>query len=498
VANRFCVPPTEGVNYNDLTPRFGATWDIRGNGKTAVKWNMGKYNNAATIGGIYANANPARRTVNLLRRNWDDANGNRRVDCDLMNFTPNGECGTFAPLAGFFTVSNDTVRFGRDPLGLDAAGIPIGLQTTQCGRREQGIPAAVQAYCRQYGESLLEGSGRRRGEWQFGLGVQHELLPRFSVEAVYHRRAYSNITVSDQLGIGCDRFNGALAMRACQDGNLRYSNPSYDFYTVIAPSDPRLPNGGGYRILGLNTEKTSLPAGAPTVQTFMDELRYSWNGVDTNFNWRGPQGLRLQGGTSTGRTQRDTCYAALDAPNVRGREGAEYRAGCRTQTPFQTSVKGSASYTVPRVDVLVATVFQSQPGVEQNANLTYSKDRIIWNPESAGRATEPCSVAANGVGCLGATRNTTTVVVPLLLNNEFYGERVTFFDLKVAKNIRFSGKRLSVGVDIYNFLNSNAVTSYQGTFTPDNPATPADENTWLQPTGLILPRYVRLQVQMSF
>lgn len=491
VATAFCVPATDGVSYNDITPRWGVNWDVRGDGKTSLKWNMGRYNNAAGISGIYANANPSRRTVNTLRRNWNDANGNRRVDCDLMNFAPNGECAAFVTF-------NDTVRFGRDPLGLDAAGTPIGLATTQCGRSEKGIPPAVQAYCAQFGESLLEGSGRRRGEWQLGLALQQELLPRLSAEITYNRRNYRNITVSDQLGIGCDRYNGSLDVRACQDGNLRYTNPSYDFYTVIAPADPRLPNGGGYRILGLNTDKTTIPVGVPTVQTFMEELQYSFNGVDTNFNWRGLKGIQLNGGTSTSRVQRDTCFSALDAPNVRGREGAEYLAGCRTTTPFQTNVKGAATYTVPWADVLVGVVFQSLPGVEQTATFTYSKEQLVWNAASTSRAAEPCSVAANGVGCLGATRNTTTVAVPLLLNNEFYGERVTLFDLKLAKNIRFSGKRVAIGVDIYNFLNSDAVTGYNATFTPDNPATTANENTWLQPTGLVSPRFVRLQVQVTF
>ena len=92
----------------------------------------------------------------------------------------------------------------------------------------------------------------------------------------------------------------------------------------------------------------------------------------------------------------------------------------------------------------------------------------------------------------------TTVTVPLLLNNEMWGERVTTMDLKLAKNIRFANRRLEVGVDVYNFLNSDAITSYQTTYTPDNPATPANENTWLQPTGLVSPRFVRVQVQFSF
>ena len=205
VPNPYCTSPSDGVNYNDVTPRWGAVWDVRGNGKTAVKWNMGKYLNAATISGIYQDLNPARRTVNGLTRNWGDANGNRVVDCDLMNFSPNGECTTFSFIAG------DFARFGKDPLSLDAAGNAVGLNTIACGRTEKGINPALQAYCNQYGDSLLEGWGRRRSEWQFGLGIQHELLPRLSAELTYNRRSYFNILVSDQLGIGCDRFNGAGA-----------------------------------------------------------------------------------------------------------------------------------------------------------------------------------------------------------------------------------------------------------------------------------------------
>jgi hypothetical protein len=498
----YCTSEADGVNFRDLTPRYGVTWDIFGTGKTAVRFNGGKFLNAAGITGIYSGANPARRGIQSLRRTWNDVDGDRIVDCDLMNFANNGECLGFvnAPNAGVNNTprTDDTLRYGKDPATLDASGTPVGLAISQCGRTEQGIPAAVQAYCAKYGESLVDGWGRRRSEWQFGLGIQHEILPRLSGEFTYNRRDYMNITLSDTLNIGCDRFNGAQDVSACQAAMMKYTNPSYDFYSVVAPTDPRLPNGGGYRVLGLNSEKTTLPTGQPIAQMFLNEYNYAWNGFDTNFAWRGPKGLRVQGGTGTGRTERNTCSAMFDAPDVRGREGAEFRAGCITQTPWQTTIKGSATYTVPWVDVLVSTVFQSLPGVEQTASMTYSKEQLVWNAESAGRATEPCAVAASGVGCLGAARNTTTQAVQLLLNNEYYGERVTLFDLKLAKIIRFQGKRLNVGVDIYNFMNSDAVTSYQATFTPDNPATPANENAWLNPTGLVAPRFVRVQVQFSF
>ena len=107
-------------------------------------------------------------------------------------------------------------------------------------------------------------------------------------------------------------------------------------------------------------------------------------------------------------------------------------------------------------------------------------------------------------------RNTQTISIPLLLANEMMGERTTIFDLKLAKNIRFPNKRATVGVDIYNVFNSDAINSYNGTisgsfvngvWTPavDNPATAANEgNQWLNPTGLVSPRFARLSVQFNF
>ena len=52
---------------------MGCRWDIFGTGRTSLKWNMGRFLTAAGITGVYSGRNPARRTVNLLRRNWIDA-----------------------------------------------------------------------------------------------------------------------------------------------------------------------------------------------------------------------------------------------------------------------------------------------------------------------------------------------------------------------------------------------------------------------------------------
>jgi hypothetical protein len=504
---RYCTPQSDGVRYNDLTPRIGLAYDLLGNGRTSVKFNVGKYLDAASIDGLYAAANPARRTVNTFSRNWTDANANRIVDCDPLNPNANGECT--GPISA---------QYGRDPLSLDASGIPVGLATTQCGRSEQGIPAAVVQYCDAYGQSLLDGWGRRQSNWQYGLGVQHEILPRLSAEVTWNRRTYQNLQVTDQLGVGCDRFATALGgstdFATCTQNFLNFSNPTYDFYSVVAPTDPDLPNGGGYRVVGLNAWNR-IAAGAvqsnnPRAVTYMDSLNYSFNGFDTNFVWRATGGLRINGGTTTGRAKRDTCSSETDGPNVRGRLSSndvsniagdsDYIPDCRAFDPWQTRVNGTASYTIPWVDVLVSTVFQSFPGVRRSANLTVSKDSVIWDPASASRATAPCQTPTNGVGCVGTNNDSTTTTVNLLNRNELFGERTTTFDMKLAKNFRFSGKKATVGVDIYNLFNSDAIQQYQNTFTPDNPATPdVDESAaWGTPQSIVAPRFMRISLQLQF
>jgi len=126
--------------------------------------------------------------------------------------------------------------------------------------------------------------------------------------------------------------------------------------------------------------------------------------------------------------------------------------------------------------------------------MNVDKSQVVWNDPS--RATKPCAVASNGVGCfidlsaLGSTA--TTQPVQLLLNQEMFGMRVTEWDMKLAKNIRFAGKRLMIGVDCYNLFNSDAITGYQSVYTP------GPNNAWLNPTTLMAPRFVRGQIQFDF
>ena len=195
-ASPISFPRTPGVDsFHDITPRFGAAYDVFGNGKTALKFNLGHYLDSATNDSEYTSNSPAARIVRTGTRNWDDRTfpvgdprrDNKVIDCDIMNVAANGEC----PAA-----TGDTLNFGQ------ASG-----------------------NITQVNQETLRGWGVRQNDWQWGLTLQHEVIPRLSAEVSYNRRWFNGLKVTD---------------------NTLRGPADYEQFTITAPSDPRLPGGGGY------------------------------------------------------------------------------------------------------------------------------------------------------------------------------------------------------------------------------------------------------------
>ena len=212
-SNFWCSEPAKGVRYNDLTPRWGVAWDVFGNGKTSVKWNMGKYLQAAGLGGLYIDNNAARRSTNSLTRGWDDQNGNRLVECDFFNpaphTSPQGDfCGSLLDTTG--APSQNFQTYGRPPTAAQ-----LFNPNSTCGRTENSSQLHAD-YCEEAGQNLMSGWDKRRNQWQFGLGIQHELLPRLSAEVTYNRTKYGNLTDSDTVNSGCDYYGPKAAVQDYQ------------------------------------------------------------------------------------------------------------------------------------------------------------------------------------------------------------------------------------------------------------------------------------------
>ena len=492
---------TEGVSYKDITPRWSVAWDVFGNGKTAIKYNQGKYLQPANVGGIYNAINPVRRLGNFsgfgapasLGRTWTD-NGDRVVDCDLRAQAANGECGAFV---------GSVAQFGTDPRTNGQ-----GFTNTQCGRDESDFAGAVNpavlAYCNGTGngapdgpQNVVTGWNKREYDWQFGLGIQHEVLPRVSVEVTYNRRWYGNFQLNDNISLGCNLD------QACLQNNLGFVNPTYDYYSVTVPVDPNLPGGGGDTIVGLTNLDPAFN-GLPnlTATTISGNQSRYWHGVDTNVNYRMRGGFRLQGGTSTGRQVTDDCENRVDDPSrSAGFFPAVLQQGCHLVQPFQTNVRGSASYVVPKVDVLLSTIFQYRPGVQRSANYTITcpggicpADVFQWDPQSVTATGAP---AGQTVPRTTLVNNANTLTVNLLPEGSLFGEGYTTFDIKVAKVLRFGRTRTNVGLDIYNAFNSDAATAYANTYPQQNIAG-AGLMPWGTVTQIVSPRFARFSVQFDF
>ena len=112
-------------------------------------------------------------------------------------------------------------------------------------------------------------------------------------------------------------------------------------------------------------------------------------------------------------------------------------------------------------------------------------------------ASASCAVVQGLLGRLppGALPNGNTLV-PLLDNTlKIYQDtRRNQLDMRFAKVIRFSGRRLDVGMDLQNILNANYGTVYESQYDYTAP----NGGTWLNPTTILGPRFARLNVTFNF
>jgi hypothetical protein len=430
--------------YNDITPRAGLALDIFGTGRTALKVNVGKYVEAATADVIYSSNNPAARIVTRVGsgpgsppRGWDDANRNYVVDCNLLN-----------------PALQDTRAAGGD---LCAA---LGGNNLNFGN--------VNPNTTTINPDILGGWGVRPYDWQFGASVQHELLPRLSIEAGYNRRWWGNFFVTD---------------------NVLTTAADYDVYSLAVPEHPHMPDGAGTTASFVAITAAAAARGAQNYMTsetdYGDARTAYWHGVDFTANARLGAGVNVQAGTSTGRAVRDTCALTGALPELLGTARVD---SCDVTEAWTTSFRGLASYTLPKVGVLVSASLRSiatTPGGGVATNgLSLAANYVV-----------PNTVIAQSLGRLPANALPTgTTTVNLLEPGLLYSlERVNLVDMRFAKILRFGGRRLDVGADLYNLFNSNVTTAYQQTYEYRTNGA-----AWLTPTAIAAPRLVRFHVTLNY
>jgi hypothetical protein len=413
------------VSLNDIAPRMGAAYDLFGTGKTAVKATFGRYTAEPGGSNYYANAySPINRLQTTTNRAWTDADRDFVADCDLMNPLLNGECGAWS-----------NRNFGREVFDVT------------------------------YDPDVVSGWNKRLETWDLNAALRHELMPRVGLELEYVRRIFGNFRVTDNRALGPQDF---------------------DQFSVTAPSDSRLPDGGGQVVSGLYDVKPDRFGLSDNYVTFADnygkQIRH-YNGLNLSLTARGFKGLTAQGGFSTGRTHEDDCEVRAQLPELQRSTQGVVNPFCDVKSPMLTNYTGLASYTIPGIDIQVSGTISSKP-------LTDSRNTNVNAVDAESLNADAVIPVAQVMTSLGRplAGNAANVTVNLVEPGRLYGDRITNLDLRVAKVQRFGSRRLMVGLDIYNVTNSSAVVNYNQAYGV----------RWLTPQSILQSRFAKISAQLDF
>ena len=162
------------TGYNDITPRMGAAYDLFGNGKTSLKVNISKYLETAQNGSAIHHRQPG-----------GDVPADDEPELDRRQ------------------------RQFRSGLRSDEPG---GAEQSRVGRRQ--LRRLEQLELRQpvrdrrrVNPDVQHGWGVRPYDWQFGVAVQQQIVPRVAVDVSYNRRWWGNFFFTDNLALGPQDFD---------------------------------------------------------------------------------------------------------------------------------------------------------------------------------------------------------------------------------------------------------------------------------------------------
>ncbi len=425
-------PVYDVPNWKDLNPRLGAAYDLFGTGRTAVKASLGRYVGKTAIA-IAADNNPVTRSVLSASRTWTDANSNYNPDCNLVNLAANGECGAI-----------NNANFGR-----------------------------VNANATQYSDDVIHGWGARDYLWDFATEVQHQLGGGMSVTAGYYRNWYNNFLVTD---------------------NRDITPADHNPFCVTAPSDARLPGGGGYQVCGLYD---ITPARFGRVTNLVGQAKgygketYVSNFVSLSLNTRLRSGAQFSAGVDTGTTVNDACFdvdspgagSAASLPGV-SRTPTPFTATtvdgkkiCKAVTPWSANAQLKANGSVPLPgQFAISGTLQNVAGPMITANYTVPNATVA---PSLGRDLAACS---------GRTPCTASVAIPLVAPQTMFEPRRTQIDLRLTKFLTLPRGRLQINFDVYNTLNASDVVTLNTNYG----------SSWLQPTSFLPGRLYEIGGQWSF
>jgi hypothetical protein len=431
-------PAEKVVNYKDLSPRMGMAYDVFGTGKTAWKMSLNRYVQDLSLlaNNLYSVQQNYQSTAS---RAWTDSNGNFIPDCQALN-----------PAA-----QNHTA------IGGDICGALTGVNANFGTTTRANVPDT----------DIIRGFNHRGYNWEFATSVQREIVPRkMAIDVGYFRRWYGNFVVND---------------------NPLTTAGDYDRFSVVVPTDSRLPLSG-QTISGftnINPSKASLiTSNRDSFSGTYGTQTEFWHGMDVGTGYRVSSSALVQGGLSIGKQVTDNCDVLAKIPetttpsvSVSGATGTvASQLGipfCHQEQPWLLQIKGLGTYIIPRIDVQIAATLLNLPGPQLAATLVVPTAVV----QTTGGLGRPLS---------GGAAN---ITVPIVAPGTLFGDRLQQLDLRIGKIVRLPGSlRATVSVDVFNALNGHAVLTEQASYSLTNAAL------WRSPQLVQQARLVKFSLAMYF
>jgi hypothetical protein len=400
------IPAMSNIpNWKDIRPRLGVAYDLFGNGKTAIKASLGQYAHSSNVSlaNTALRVSPGSSLVVAANRTWNDSlypvgdprRDNFAPDCDLKNLQVNGECGRINNLN--FGTNNGATRFA---------------------------------------DNAREGWGVSPNIWETHVMVQHELAPRVGLTVGYFRTWWGNFTTTD---------------------NLSTAPGDYDQYCVTAPTDSRLPNGGGYQVCGLYDVNQQKFGQVDNLIVLADGQRKVYNGFDVLINARLGRGIYMIGGVNTGHQELNYCAAPDFPPQFCDRASATTEGLRAHGWGAGTDFKWNVVYPLPWYGIQTALSYNNGAGQLQQPIRAYTNAEIA---PALGRNLSSCPAATGAC--------TSTVLVSLTDQRTLFEKRINQLDVRVSKIFTFGRSRVQGNLDVFNMTNSSAVLLMQNRYGSPN------------------------------
>jgi hypothetical protein len=374
----------------DYAPRLSAVYDLFGDGRTALKTSFSKYHRQYDADPFLAYADAGLRNEN---RNW--------FDC-VLNAAGSACSGEVRG------TNNDGIAQDHE-IGPSPAGGTFGQRS-----------------------GATRGDLERQYNLEFTAGVQHQVLPRLAVGALFVRREIRNIQLTDRTFITLDDYTPfQVRMPVVTDPAVA---------AVLNPEEM-------ITVYNLNNAKNAVYNQGLVDRSSARDRSY-YTGFETSFSARLSGGAAIFGSWTAERNVSVFCESN-DNPNgpttadlYQGRlvaVGGRFCDQRQFDIPLLHEFKLAGNYTL-RYGIDVGAVLQAYPGLERV---------ITWQPAANlfpnGQRTQAQTFIINEPGSL-------------------YGERWTQLDVNVRKNIRYgNGKVHTLQLDVFNVFNNNAVRTQTDT-----------------------------------